>query len=198
MLMRQVLTLFVAVAFTLGLAGAALAQSTTTTPGSSSSQTAPAPSGTAPTPPPTTDASKPSTDPSKSATDPTKSSTDTSKGAVPGAGKTGQDKAMGHDKAKTAAGSMRGQHRMMGEVTKVDATKGTVSLKTDEGDMDLHFPPSALQGIKEGDRVEVQMAIRPAAGSAASKDMGKPAAAPKAGKSTSSTDPGAAKPKTTP
>jgi hypothetical protein len=57
---------------------------------------------------------------------------------------------------------------MTGEVTKIDAAKGNVSLKTDEGDLDLHFPPSALQGIKEGDRVEVQLGIRPASAAGAS------------------------------
>ena len=45
---------------------------------------------------------------------------------------------------------------------------GEVRVKTAEGDMDLHFPPSALQGIKEGDRVEVQLAIRPAGATGAS------------------------------
>jgi Cu/Ag efflux protein CusF len=74
---------------------------------------------------------------------------------------------------KPAAGGARGQHKMMGEVTKIDSAKGMVTLKTDEGDLDLHFPPSALQGIKEGDRVEVQMAIRPAGAAGAGS---KPAA----------------------
>ena len=71
------------------------------------------------------------------------------------------------------SGGPRGQHKMMGEVTKIDSSKGMVTLKTDEGDLDLHFPPSALQGIKEGDRVEVQLAIRPASAAGAGS---KPAA----------------------
>jgi len=87
---------------------------------------------------------------------------------------------------------MRGQHKMMGEVTKIDSAKGMVSVKTDEGDMDLHFPPSALQGLKEGDRVEVQLSIRPAAGSAASKSSDQ------TGKSCKSAKPGDTQKKTTP
>ena len=114
---------------------------------------------------------------------------DTGKSATGTTGKSG---------AKTAAGTMRGQHRMMGEVTKIDSTKGTVTLKTEEGDLDLHFPPSALQGIKEGDRVEVQMAIRPAAGagakSGASHEPSSKAPASKAGKSSTGTSGTAAKP----
>jgi len=95
-----------------------------------------------------------------------------------------------------AAGA-RGQHKMMGEVTKIDEAKGTVSLKTDEGDMDLHFPPAALKGIKEGDRVEVQMAIRPASGSSAgTKAPAKSGSSTDASKAPSAGS--AAKPKTTP
>jgi hypothetical protein len=85
-------------------------------------------------------------------------------------GKPDATKAAGKPADKAAG---RGQHKMMGEVTKIDSTKGMVTLKTDEGSMDLHFPPSALQGIKEGDRVEVQLAIRPAGAAGAGS---KPAA----------------------
>jgi len=66
----------------------------------------------------------------------------------------------------------RGQHKMMGEVTKIDEAKGMVTLKTDEGDMNFHFPPSALKGIKEGDKVEVQLSLRPASGSAEGSKAG--------------------------
>jgi hypothetical protein len=122
------------------------------------------------------DAGKTTTDTGKSATGTTGSK----------AGHSGMDKsAAGKDKAGAKmTGAMKGQHRMTGEVTKIDSAKGSVTLKTDEGDLDLHFPPSALQGIKEGDRVEVQLAIRPAAGttSKSSDTMGKSKAAAPAGK----------------
>jgi Cu/Ag efflux protein CusF len=97
--------------------------------------------------------------------------------------------AAGKDKAGYRSAAARGSHKMTGEVTKLDAAKGMVTLKTDEGDMDLHFPPAALQGIKEGDRVEVQLAIRPAAAGTSMKS-GSDAKAPAAGST--------AKPKSTP
>lgn len=151
--MRQALALCTALVFALGLVGVALAQGTQQPSSGSTAPAAPSPSPASP------------------------STTDTTKSTAP-AGKTdaGKPDAMKTDKsaagkpADKMAGSNRGQHKMTGEVTKIDATKGMVSLKTDEGDLDLHFPPSALQGIKEGDRVEVQLAIRPAAAA------GKPAA----------------------
>jgi Cu/Ag efflux protein CusF len=165
--MRQVLALCMTMVFVLGLAGAALAQGSQQP--SSGSQS---PSSSAPSP----------ASPSSGG-----SSTDTTKSTAP-AGKTDMGKPDASKTDKSAAGkpadkagAARGQHKMMGEVTKIDSTKGLVTLKTDEGDMDLHFPPSALQGIKEGDRVEVQLAIRPAgAADAGSKPAaGKAPAAPK-------------------
>jgi hypothetical protein len=146
--MRQVLALCMSLVFVLGLAGAALAQGSQQPASGSQS-----PSSSAPSP----------ASPSSGG-----SSTDTTKSTAP-AGKTD----MGKPADKAASGGVRGQHKMMGEVTKIDSTKGLVTLKTDQGDMDLHFPPSALQGIKEGDRVEVQLAIRPASAAGAGS---KPAA----------------------
>jgi hypothetical protein len=150
--MRQVLALCTALMFVLGLTGAALAQGTQSPSGSAPSSASPG-SGS-------------------STTDTTKS---TAPSGTPGKTDMGKPDAMKTDKsaAGKAAGGTRGQHRMTGEVTKIDAAKGNVSLKTDEGDLDLHFPPSALQGIKEGDRVEVQLGIRPASAAGASS---KPAA----------------------
>ena len=46
---------------------------------------------------------------------------------------------------------------MTGEVTKVDAKKGWVDVKTSEGSMKLHFPPDALQTVKKGDSVTVDL-----------------------------------------
>ncbi|HEV8308699.1 MAG TPA: hypothetical protein VGW35_13640 [Methylomirabilota bacterium] len=153
--MRQVLALFTAVVFGLGLAASALAQGTTTQPSSP-------PAGS--------------------------SSTETKPGTAGKTTQPGMEKsATGKPAAGKMAGGARGQHKMMGEVTKIDSTKGMVTLKTDEGDLDLHFPPSALQGIKEGDRVEVQMSIRPAGAGA---KAGGPAKTP----APKSSAPGAAKP----
>jgi len=53
-----------------------------------------------------------------------------------------------------------GQHTMEGEVTKVDAKKGWIDIKSPEGRMKLHFPPPALQSVKVGDRVSVEMGLK--------------------------------------
>ncbi len=54
---------------------------------------------------------------------------------------------------------MTGRHTMDGEVTKVDAKKGWIDVKTPEGRMKLHFPPAALQSVKVGDRVSIEMGM---------------------------------------
>lgn len=55
-----------------------------------------------------------------------------------------------------------GRHTMEGTVTKIDSAKGTFSLKTADGMMlDLHAPASALQGVKQGDRLAVEIAVKP-------------------------------------
>ena len=60
------------------------------------------------------------------------------------------------------SGDFVGRHTMTGQVTKIDNTKGTFSLKTPEaGTLDLHAPPSALSGVKRGDTVVVEIAIKP-------------------------------------
>jgi hypothetical protein len=65
---------------------------------------------------------------------------------------------------RTEGADFNGRHTMEGEVTRIDQTKGTLSLKTADGTMDLHFPPSALANIKKGDRVAVELALKPATG----------------------------------
>jgi hypothetical protein len=54
----------------------------------------------------------------------------------------------------------KGRHSMDGQVTKVDAKKGWIDVKTPEGSMKLHFPPEALADVKKGDRVTVDLAIK--------------------------------------
>jgi hypothetical protein len=58
------------------------------------------------------------------------------------------------------AGEMMGKHSMDGHVTKVDAKKGWIDVKTPEGSMKLHFPPSALANVKKGDAVTVELGIK--------------------------------------
>jgi hypothetical protein len=55
---------------------------------------------------------------------------------------------------------MAGTHAMDGEVTKVDAKKGWVDIKTPEGRMKVHFPPPALENVKVGDSVTVELGMK--------------------------------------
>ena len=55
---------------------------------------------------------------------------------------------------------MMGRHSMQGEVTSIDAKKGWIHLKTPEGTMIMHFPAESLQGVKKGDRVSVDLALK--------------------------------------
>jgi hypothetical protein len=67
---------------------------------------------------------------------------------------------MASAQAAKPAGDMTGHHSMEGQVTKVDAKKGWVDVKTSEGSMKLHFPPEALANIKKGDSVTVELGIK--------------------------------------
>jgi hypothetical protein len=58
------------------------------------------------------------------------------------------------------AGEMMGHHTMDGQVTKVDAKKGWIDVKTSEGSMKLHFPPEALANVKKGDAVSVELGLK--------------------------------------
>jgi hypothetical protein len=58
-------------------------------------------------------------------------------------------------------GDYQGRHTMTGEVSKIDNRSGKFSLKTKEGTLDLHAPPSALAGVKSGDQLSVEIAVKP-------------------------------------
>ena len=57
-------------------------------------------------------------------------------------------------------GDMMGKHSMEGEVTSIDSKKGWVRVKTEEGVLNLHFPPPALQTVKKGDHVSVELGLQ--------------------------------------
>lgn len=57
-------------------------------------------------------------------------------------------------------GEMMGKHTMDGEVTSIDSKKGWIRVKTGEGVLGLHFPPSALQTVKKGDHVSVELSLQ--------------------------------------
>ena len=52
------------------------------------------------------------------------------------------------------------RHTMDGQVTKVDAKKGWIDVKTADGSMKLHFPPEALANVKKGDSVSVELGLK--------------------------------------
>jgi hypothetical protein len=52
-----------------------------------------------------------------------------------------------------------GEHVMSGTISKIDHQTGMLTLDTDAAPLSLHFPPSALKGMKEGDKVAVEMSI---------------------------------------
>ena len=56
--------------------------------------------------------------------------------------------------------ALLGRHMMTGEVTSVTPDKGRLLVKTPEGRMLLHFPTSALQNVKKGDSVTVELALK--------------------------------------
>jgi hyperosmotically inducible periplasmic protein len=58
------------------------------------------------------------------------------------------------------ATAFAGRHTMTGEVTHIDATHGRVTVRTREGDLQLHFPASTLETLKRGDRVTVDLGVR--------------------------------------
>jgi hypothetical protein len=88
--------------------------------------------------------------------------------------------------AMSTAGEM-GRHSMEGEVTRINQKKGTITVKTAEGNLDLHYPPSALENVKKGDHVTVDLGLRTSG--AASTGTSGSAASPKTdtGKSDTST-----------
>jgi hypothetical protein len=51
---------------------------------------------------------------------------------------------------------------MTGQVTSINPATGRLGLRTDAGDLLLHFPPSALNGVRVGDQVTVEMGIKTA------------------------------------
>jgi len=55
--------------------------------------------------------------------------------------------------------SMADHHAVEGEVTKVDADKGWMDVKTSDGRMKVHFPPAALENVKVGDRVTLELGL---------------------------------------
>ena len=69
---------------------------------------------------------------------------------------------VGAGEAQTPAAAAS-KHTMDGKVTKVDAKRGWVDVKTPEGSMKLHVPPPALDSVKTGDSVTVELGMNASA-----------------------------------
>lgn len=65
----------------------------------------------------------------------------------------------GEREPKSASG-FTGVHRMPATVIDFDRETGIVDLKTDVGELKVHFPPAALTGLKKGDAVQLQLGFR--------------------------------------
>lgn len=57
---------------------------------------------------------------------------------------------------------LAGRYTMTGEVTMIDRARGHLHLKTAAGEMQLRFPPESLRNVQAGDRLVVEMTVRPA------------------------------------
>ena len=62
--------------------------------------------------------------------------------------------------AGASSSDMRGQHAMKGKVTDLDKEKGLMTLETGVGDLKLHFPPTSLQGVEQGDTLSIQLGFQ--------------------------------------
>ncbi|MEW5944095.1 MAG: hypothetical protein AB1710_09645 [Pseudomonadota bacterium] len=52
-----------------------------------------------------------------------------------------------------------GKHSMTGTIKEIDPKTGTLAVKTEAGDLRLHFPPSSLKDLKVGDTITVHMSF---------------------------------------
>ncbi|HET7369753.1 MAG TPA: hypothetical protein VFK45_02820 [Gammaproteobacteria bacterium] len=67
----------------------------------------------------------------------------------------------------------QGQHTIQGQVQSVDHDKGIVKLSAqDNQQLKLHFPTSALQNVKDGDQVTVELAYATGKSSSGSQMSG--------------------------
>jgi hypothetical protein len=66
---------------------------------------------------------------------------------------------MGHE---SMGADNQNKHIIMGEVTTLDKQSNEVTIRTQDGEeLQLSFPASQLTNIKQGDRVAVEVSLRP-------------------------------------
>jgi hypothetical protein len=66
-----------------------------------------------------------------------------------------------HSSLKTSRAGYEAQHAVTGTVTSIDRKTGMLGLKTEAGDLMLQFPPSKIHNVKDGERVTVELGIKP-------------------------------------
>jgi hypothetical protein len=54
-------------------------------------------------------------------------------------------------------GKKMGKHEMSGTIENLDHKTGWVTVKTGEGNLNVHFPPDALKDLKTGDTITVHL-----------------------------------------
>jgi hypothetical protein len=54
---------------------------------------------------------------------------------------------------------LHGAYAVRGNVTRLDRSAGLVTVRTDQGTLELYFPAATLEGVQEGDRLEIRMAF---------------------------------------
>jgi len=60
----------------------------------------------------------------------------------------------------------KGEHSMSGKISKIDHSTGKLTVKTGEGNLDVHFPPQSIASLKKGDNITVHLGFSEGAGSA--------------------------------
>lgn len=77
----------------------------------------------------------------------------------PAGGDSSMDKE-GHEGHMAKHGA-KGMHSMKGTVEDLDTQTGSLTLKTAEGELKLHFPPKSLAQVKKGDELQVHLSFSP-------------------------------------
>ncbi len=70
-----------------------------------------------------------------------------------------------------------GPRLVRGEVARVNEAKGTMTLRTTQGDVEVQLPPGVVKGLRKGDRLTVRVAVH--AGAAAASPAKREAGAAK-------------------
>ena len=65
------------------------------------------------------------------------------------------------DEAASRSTGLRGLHQVNGLVSHLNHKNGMMSVRAGAHQLELHFPPSLLEDVKEGDKVLVELAFEP-------------------------------------